>query len=175
MAQSQTSSAFLSLSQHSQGSLAERVEDLSIPDFIDFLERTTRDFKQFLKVIDLINNQSLEPMLDELLETFTLKIGQILQAERTTIFVVDEDRQELYSKIAQGNSSDSLEIRLPIGQGIAGYVAKTGEEVNIPDAYADERFSNTTDKQTGYRTRNILCMPVMSSDRKVVAVAQLLN
>ena len=175
MTQSSTSSVFLSLSQHSQGRLAERVEDLSIPDFIDFLERTTRDFKQFLKVIDLINNQSLEPMLDELLETFTLKIGQILQAERTTIFVVDEDRQELYSKIAQGNGADSLEIRLPIDQGIAGYVAMTGKGVNIPDAYADTRFSDATDRQTGYRTRNILCMPVMSSGGKVVAIAQLLN
>ncbi|MEL6856586.1 MAG: hypothetical protein AAFO83_16000, partial [Cyanobacteria bacterium J06607_13] len=71
MAQSPTSSVFLSLSHHHQGRLAECVEDLSIPDFIEFLERTTRDFKQFLKVIDLINNQSLEPMLDELLETFT--------------------------------------------------------------------------------------------------------
>lgn len=175
MTQSQTSSVFLSLSQHSQGRLAERVEDLSIPDFIDFLERTTRDFKQFLKVIDLINNQSLEPMLDELLETFTLKIGQILQADRTTIFVVDEDRQELWSKIAQGTGGDSLEIRLPLDQGIAGYVATSGEGLNIPDAYADQRFSDATDQQTGYRTRNILCMPVMNSHGKVVAIAQLLN
>ncbi|MEM8502480.1 MAG: adenylate/guanylate cyclase domain-containing protein [Cyanobacteria bacterium P01_D01_bin.1] len=176
MAQSSASSSvFLSLSQHSQGRLAERVEDLSIPDFIAFLERTTKDFKQFLKVIDLINNQSLEPMLDELLETFTLKIGQILQAERTTIFVVDEDRQELWSKIAQGTEADSLEIRLPLSHGIAGYVATTGEGLNIPDAYADSRFSDATDKQTGYRTRNILCMPVVNSDRKVVAIAQLLN
>ena len=103
MAQSTTSSVFLALSQHHHGRLAERVEDLSIPDFIAFLERTTRDFKQFLTVIDLINNRSLEPMLDELLETFTLKIGQILQAERTTIFVVDKDRLELWSKVAQGN------------------------------------------------------------------------
>jgi adenylate cyclase len=155
--------------------LAERVEDLSIPDFIAFLERTTKDFRQFLKVIDLINNQSLEPMLDELLETFTFKIGQILQAERTTIFVVDEDRQELWSKIAQGTGGDSLEIRLPLSHGIAGYVATTGEGLNIPDAYADSRFSDATDKQTGYRTRNILCMPVVNSDRKVVAIAQLLN
>ena len=175
MTQSSTSSVFLSLSQHSQGRLAERVEDLSIPDFINFLERTTKDFKQFLKVIDLINNQSLEPMLDELLETFTLKIGQILQAERTTIFVVDEDRQELCSKIAQGSGADILEIRLPLDQGIAGYVAVTGKGVNIPDAYADTRFSDATDRQTGYRTRNILCMPVMSGEGKVVAVAQLLN
>ncbi|MEL7141786.1 MAG: adenylate/guanylate cyclase domain-containing protein [Cyanobacteria bacterium J06643_4] len=175
MAQAPTSSVFLSLSQHSQGRLAERVEDLSIPDFISFLERTTRDFKQFLKVIDLINNQSLEPMLDELLETFTLKIGQILQAERTTIFVVDKDRQELWSKIAQGTDADTLEIRLPLAQGIAGYVATTGTGLNIPDAYADERFSDTTDRQTGYRTRNILCMPVLDSNNNVVAIAQLLN
>ncbi len=176
MVQSSTSSSvFLSLSQQSQGRLAECVEDLSIPDFVAFLDRTTKDFRQFLKVIDLINNQSLELMLDELLETFTLKIGQILQAERTTIFVVDEDRQELWSKVAQGTGADSLEIRLPLSHGIAGYVATTGEGLNIPDAYADARFSDATDKQTGYRTRNILCMPVMNSDRKVVAIAQLLN
>ena len=175
MAQSTTSSVFLALSQHSHGRLAERVEDLSIPDFIDFLEATTRDFKQFLKVIDLINNQSLEPMLDELLGTFTLKIGQILRADRTTIFVVDEDRQELWSKIAQGSGADSLEIRLPLDKGIAGHVATTGQTLNIPDAYADKRFSDATDRQTGYLTRNILCMPVTNSDNRVVAVAQLLN
>ncbi len=172
-----TSSVFLALFQHSHGRLSERVQDLSIPDFIAFLDRTTRDFKQFLKVIDLINNQSLEPMLDELLETFTLKIGQILQAERTTIFIVDEDRQELWSKVAQGmeQGSSCLEIRLPLDHGIAGYVATTGQTLNIPEAYADPRFSDATDQQTGYRTRNILCMPVVSSSHKVVAIAQLLN
>ena len=196
MAQSTTSSVFLALSQHRHGRLAERVEDLSIPDFISFLERTTHDFEQFLKVIDLINNQSLEPMLDELLETFTLKIGQILQADRTTIFVVDEDRQELWSKVAQGESRpaefsaksseddpsstpastpENLEIRLPIDRGIAGYVATTGQALIIPDAYADSRFSDATDKRTGYRTHNILCMPVLSTEGRVVAVAQLLN
>ena len=200
MAQSTTSSVFLALSQHRYGRLAERVEDLSIPDFISFLERTTGDFKQFLKVIDLINNQSLEPMLDELLETFTLKIGQILQADRTTIFVVDEDRQELWSKVAQGESRpaspsanpsaepsegdqastpastpESLEIRLPLNKGIAGYVATTGQSLIIPDAYADSRFNKATDRRTGYRTHNVLCMPVISSEGRVVAVAQLLN
>ena len=185
MSQPPSSSDLLALSQPTysdgQSQLSARVEDLSIPDFIEFLDRTTCEFKQFLKVIDLINNQSLEPMLDDLLETFTLKIGQILQAERTTIFVVDEDRQELWSKVAQGSEKErggegeSLEIRVPLGKGIAGYVAKTGEGVNIPDVYADARFNDATDRQTGYRTRNMLCMPVMSSGDRVVAVAQLLN
>ena len=160
-----------------QSHLSAKVEDLSIPDFVEFLDRTTGEFKQFLKVIDLINNQSLEPMLDDLLETFTLKIGQILRAERTTIFVVDEARGELWSKVAQGSGdrAQSLEIRVPLEKGIAGYVATTGEGVNIPDVYADARFDDATDRQTGYRTRNMLCMPVMSSGDRVVAVAQLLN
>lgn len=177
MSQPPSSSDLLVLSQQAQRPLSARVEDLSIPDFIDFLDRTTNEFKQFLKVIDLINNQSLEPVLDDLLETFTLKIGQILQADRTTIFVVDQDRQELWSKVAQGGDSkeDSLEIRIPLDKGIAGYVATTGEAVNIPDVYADARFNDATDRQTGYRTRNMLCMPVMSSGDRVVAVAQLLN
>ena len=177
MSQPPSSSDLLVLSQQAQRPLSARVEDLSIPDFIDFLDRTTHEFKQFLKVIDLINNQSLEPVLDDLLETFTLKIGQILQADRTTIFVVDQDRQELWSKVAQGGDSkeDSLEIRIPLDKGIAGYVATTGEAVNIPDVYADARFNDATDRQTGYRTRNMLCMPVMSSGDRVVAVAQLLN
>ena len=181
MAQPATSSVFSALSQHAHDGLAARIADLPVSDFIDFLERTTRDFKQFLKVIDLINNQSLEPMLDELLEIFALKIGQILQAERTTIFIVDEARQELWSKVAQGHSTEanagtgSPEIRLPIDQGIAGHVATTGQALNIPDAYADKRFSKATDERTGYRTRNVLTMPVVSSHNKVVAVAQLLN
>ena len=179
MPQSVTSSVFSALAQSHQGRLAERVEDLSIHEFIRFLEHATQDFKQFLKVIDLINNQSLEPMLDELLETFTLKIGQILQADRTTIFVVDDVRKELWSKVAQGSGdkgeAQSLEIRIPLDKGIAGYVATTGQALNIPDAYADERFSDATDRKTGYRTRNILCMPVVNSDGKVVAIAQLLN
>ena len=180
MSQLSSSRDLLALShRYGQGQLSARVEDLSIPDFIAFLERTTNEFQQCLKVIDLITNQSLEPMLDDLLETFTLKIGQILQAERTTIFVVDEDRQELWSKVAQGSGSDgkseSLEIRVPLDKGIAGYVATTGKGVNIPDVYADSRFDDATDRQTGYRTCNMLCMPVMSSRNRVVAVAQLLN
>ncbi|MEO0455189.1 MAG: GAF domain-containing protein [Cyanobacteria bacterium P01_A01_bin.114] len=176
MAQSTTSSMLATLSQANQtGRLTERVKDLPTSEFVQLLDGITREFKHFLKAIDLINNQSLEPMLEELLEAFTLKIGQILQAERTTIFIVDEDRQELWSKVAQGNGKDALEIRVPIDKGIAGYVASTGQRLNISDAYADPRFDARIDRKTGYRTRNILCMPVKSQGEKVVAVVQLLN
>ncbi|MEO0488203.1 MAG: adenylate/guanylate cyclase domain-containing protein [Cyanobacteria bacterium P01_A01_bin.123] len=176
MATSPSSSMLATLSQvNVRGGLTNRVKDLPAPQFINLLEQITREFEHFLRAIDMINNEALETMLEQILEAFTLKIGQILAAERTTIFMVDEEKQELWSKIAQGDSEKKLEIRVPMNAGIAGYVATSGEYLNIPDAYADTRFDSTTDKKTGYHTRNILCMPVFSTKSNVVAVVQLLN
>ncbi|MEJ2056107.1 MAG: GAF domain-containing sensor histidine kinase [Calditrichaceae bacterium] len=92
---------------------------------------------------------------------------------------VDEERGELWSKIAQ--KAEILEIRLKIGTGIAGNVAKTGEIINIPDAYNDDRFDPSTDKKTGYHTRSILCMPIFEPTTKkrakpaIIGVIQVLN
>ena len=62
-----------------------------------------------------------------------------------------------------------------VGAGIAGWVAQSGEIVNIPDAYADPRFNPDVDKRTGYHTRNILCLPIRNKAGKIVASLQLLN
>ncbi|MGF1460568.1 MAG: GAF domain-containing protein [Leptolyngbyaceae cyanobacterium] len=159
-----------------QGGLTHRVKDLPAPQFIDLLDQITREFEHFLRAIDMINNESLETMLEQILEAFTLKIGQILQADRTTIFMVDWDKAELWSKIAQAEGEDRLEIRVPIGKGIAGHVAATGECLNIPIAKESSLFNDKVDKETGYQTRSILCMPVFNKSREaVVAVVQLLN
>ncbi|RZM81818.1 GAF domain-containing protein [Leptolyngbya iicbica] len=158
------------------GGLTRRVKDLPAPQFIDLLDQITREFEHFLRAIDMINNESLENMLEQILEAFTLKIGQILQADRTTIFMVDWDKEELWSKIAQGDDEARLEIRVPVGKGIAGHVAASGECLNIPDAYASDLFNPKTDKETGYRTHSILCIPVFNKTKEaVVAVVQLLN
>ena len=101
-----------------------------------------------------------------------IRSNQILQADRTTIFIVDEENQELWSKIAQGEGEKAVEIRIPIGKGIAGYVAETRKTLNIPNAYDDPRFNRATDQETGYRTKNILCMPIFSNGAKVVAVVR---
>jgi len=93
--------------------------------------------------------------------------------ERGTLFLVDEKSQEIWSLIAHG--LEKQEIRLPLGKGIAGHVAQTGEIVNIPDAYADPRFNPDVDKRTGYRTRNILCLPIRNKAGKIIAALQLLN
>lgn len=94
-------------------------------------------------------------------------------AERGTLFLVDEQSAEIWSLIAHG--LEKQEIRLPLGKGIAGHVAKTGDIVNIPDAYADSRFNPEVDKRTGYRTRNILCLPIRNKMGKIIAALQLLN
>jgi adenylate cyclase len=73
-------------------SLTRRVRDLPTPQFIHLLDQITAEFEHFLRAIDMINNESLEIMLEQILEAFTLKIGQILQAERTTIFMVDQEK-----------------------------------------------------------------------------------
>ena len=111
--------------------------------------------------------------LSELLGKILDVAKTLTKAERGTLFLVDEKTDEIWSLIAQG--MEKQEIRLPRGRGIAGHVALTGEIVNIPDAYADERFNPEVDKRTGFRTRNILTLPIRNKAGKIVAALQLLN
>ncbi|MCL1471753.1 GAF domain-containing protein [Argonema antarcticum] len=160
---------------HRTDALMQRVKTLSVPEFVCLLDFITAEFQQFLRAIDLINNEALETMLERTLEAITLKIGQILLADRTTIFLVDADKGQLWSKISQSEGEKPIEIRLPMNVGVAGHVATTGECLNIPDAYNHPLFNPELDKQTNYYTRNILCMPVLSSKEQIVAVVQLTN
>ncbi len=122
---------------------------------------------------------SSELKIDRLLPLIMDEVTRLIDAERSTFYVVDHERKEIWSKIAQ--KAEINEIRLPIGKGIAGHVAKTGEIVNIKDAYSDPRFDPSTDKKTGYRTRSVLCMPIFEpvhskrSKPKILAVIQALN
>ncbi len=155
--------------------LLSRVKDLSVNEFVCLLDFITAEFQQFLRAIELINNEALETMLEKVLEAITLKIGQILQAEHTAIFLVDYDKGQLWSKVPQDNTQKFLEIRTPITVGIPGHVASTGQYLNISETYTHPLFSPELEKQMGYKIRNILCMPVISSKNQTVAVVQLAN
>ena len=96
-----------------------------------------------------------------------------LDVERGTLYFVDEEKQEIWSKIA--NDLDAREIRLPIGRGLAGSVAATGEAIILHDAYADARFDQTQDRRSGFRTRSMLCVGIHNRERRIVGVLQLLN
>ncbi|MDG2615679.1 GAF domain-containing protein [Thermoleptolyngbya sichuanensis XZ-Cy5] len=165
-----------------QPDLTRHVESLSDDQFTQLLQQLTKEFQHYLRAIALINNDALETLLEQVLEAITLKVGQVLQAERTTIFLVDVEKAQLWSKVAQGDcfqanseGDRTIEIRLPLNEGIAGYVATTGKSLNISDAYQHPLFNPSIDRQTGYRTRNILCMPIFDTQDQVVAIAQLLN
>ncbi len=112
---------------------------------------------------------TLDDMLYALVEMTISEIG----AERGTLFLNDPTTNELYSRGALGNIK--REIRLLNTSGIAGHVFTSGESVIIPDAYADPRFNKSIDEQTGFMTRNILCVPIMTVKGEIIGVAQALN
>jgi sigma-B regulation protein RsbU (phosphoserine phosphatase) len=115
-------------------------------------------------------NSSIDP--DRLFESILTVARQELHVERGTLYFVDEQTREIWTKIAGELSS---EIRLPIGKGLAGTVAETGEPVILHDAYSDARFDRAHDMKTGYRTRSMLCVPIKNREQRVVGVLQLLN
>jgi len=93
--------------------------------------------------------------------------------DRGTVFIVNRDRRELTSLVAQGVSRSP--IHLSFGSGIAGVVAASGDTLDIPDAYSDKRFNPKIDSEVGYRTQDIYCMPIVSRDGRIVGVLELLN
>jgi putative ABC transport system ATP-binding protein len=158
-----------------KGELARRVTDLSPKQFVEMLDKVTGEAQQFLQVTRMSNTEAFESMLEQVLECFTLKIGQILDADRATLFLVDEQAGILWSKVAQGDGEKALDIRIPLTEGVAGHVARTGEVLNLRDAYESPLFNRDVDKRTGYRTRSMLCAPLLDTDKRPFAVAQLLN
>ncbi len=111
--------------------------------------------------------------LDTLIQKIVGKISEILDADRSTLFLLDKERGELWSKVAQGLRMK--EIRIPSSKGLAGHVVRTGETLNVPDAYADPRFDPENDRRTGYRTRSVLSCPVMDKEGRIVGVTQAIN
>jgi len=116
--------------------------------------------------------------LDELLKLIMQEITILMNADRGTLYLLDKDRGEIWSKIAL--KAEVSEIRQKLGVGISGTVGETGEIINIPDAYKDKRFDPSTDKRTGYRTRSILCIPVWEplsrgDKQEILGVLQVLN
>ena len=111
--------------------------------------------------------------LDEVLQALVEMTTTELNAERGSLFLNDPDTNELYSRVAQGNIQ--REIRILNTSGIAGYVYTAGEALIIADAYADDRFNRSIDEQTGFTTRNILCVPIKTVKGEIIGVAQTLN
>ncbi len=116
---------------------------------------------------------AIETNVDTLLTVIAQEIKKALAADRCTVFLLDEENKELWSKVALG--MELQEIRFSCDKGLAGHVINTGETVNIKDAYSDTRFNKEIDLQTGYKTKTILCMPIRNLSHDIIGVFQVLN
>lgn len=126
--------------------------------------------RQLLESAKVLNSSlDLETLLGLILRT----AEQTVDADRGTVYLIDEAKQELWSLVQEG--AKMVKIRLPLGKGIAGHVGLTGDTVNLADAYEDPRFHPDVDKVTGYKTKSMLCMPLKNKEGKAIGVFQLLN
>src|SRR5881392_2353396 len=142
-------------------------------------EATATDRKRQMEEISIFHDvakaltSSLN--LDSILQTIMEKMAVFFRPDTWSLLMVDEQKDELYFAIAVGDAADALKsIRLKVGEGIAGWVAKHGESLLVPDVYNDPRFAKRIDEMTKWQTRSIICVPLKSRHR-VLGVIQLIN
>ena len=112
---------------------------------------------------------------DSILQTIMEKMAEYFQPDTWSLLLVDQDQEEMYFAIAVGTAAEVLKnVRLKVGEGVAGYVAQHGERVIVPDVYSDPRFAKRIDEMTRWETRSIVCFPLRAKER-VLGVLQLLN
>ncbi len=125
-------------------------------------------------LLQLQRDLALEVDLDRVLEKIARAACEILDADRATIYVIDESSRELWSRVLTGDRM--REIRLPLdGRGLAAEVARSGQVISIADAYEDPRFNPEVDARSGYRTRTLLIVPIESREGKRIGVLQAVN
>ncbi len=113
--------------------------------------------------------------LDSILQTIMEKMAEFFRPDTWSLLMVDDERDELYFAIAVGSAAEALKnVRLKVGEGIAGWVAKNGERLVVPDVMNDPRFAKRIDEMTKWETRSIICVPLRSKHR-VLGVIQLVN
>src|SRR5215510_1282798 len=110
--------------------------------------------------------------LGSLLDLIAHEATELLDCDRASIFLLDKERNELWSKVALG--SDEI-IRFDAGKGIAGTAVGTGETINVRDAYSDPRFYGGIDNQTGYRTKTLLVVVVRNQQSETIGAFEVLN
>ena len=166
---------------------------LYAPTSIDYINQTAEDLlkksesmkgivplsesveieKSFNALLNIARTLSAETGINNLLRTVAEEVKKVLNADRCTVFLQDKITHELWSVVALGLNSQ--EIRFNDDKGLAGYVLKSGQIINIKDAYGDPRFNKNIDIETGYKTQNVLCMPIWNMKHEILGVFQVLN
>ena len=135
--------------------------------------RPGSEIERLRAVVDVGRALAGQLDLDPLLSLIVERTADAMGADRVSLFLIDWESRELWSKVAQGVRYE--EIRFPMDRGLAGHVATTGETLNVPDAYMDGRFNPAVDRETGYRTHSVLVVPMTSHGGERIGVLQALN
>jgi len=175
--------AVIANTQHMMHTLAECNDRQHLEQLVDSmdeaelrrkLQELTQQSQRFLEATALASDEAYQSMLEQSLRIFTRRVGELLHAERASLFLVDHGRQQLVLRVAE-DAPEGEHLRIPLGSGIAGAAATEGRPVRVRDAYADPRFNRAVDLETGFTTRSVLCLPLHDRGGKVFAVTQLLN
>jgi len=140
---------------------------------LELYRRLLADHEKMAIVFDVSAAVARTLNLDTLFVEIVERISKALNAERSTLFLVDSAKGELWSKVAQ--QSELTEIRIPLSEGLAGHVARTGEVLNIKHAYDDDRFLPLVDLQTGFKTETVLCAPIINRKGNIIGVTETMN
>lgn len=138
-----------------------------------FLHEEKRTNLKLSRILEVGKIMSTQQNFQDLLATIIKETSEILEADRTSLFIYDERTNELWLKVTE--KKEINEIRFSIDKGIAGHVAKTRKVLNIKDAYAHELFNPEFDSLTGFKTKNLLCAPMENLQKKLIGVIQVLN
>lgn len=166
-----------------KGELVRHVSEMTTDQFAGCLEQVTGEVQDFLDVIELSESNTFHSMLEQVAESFTSKLGQVVGAERATLYLVDEDQRELWARTAGLEGQPPVEARVPIERRrsacgcahCAAHVAATGESILIADPHRDPLFDPAFDRERGVSTENLLCVPVEDAQGRVFAVVELAN
>ncbi|MBD1823354.1 GAF domain-containing protein [Cyanobacteria bacterium FACHB-DQ100] len=161
-----------------KGRFSSFLAPLTQEKFKEVVHEVEHKLKIVNQTLSMLDMQGFDTILEEMLNSITAKTGELLNADRTTIYLLDEEKHELYTTVTEGSGGRSIEIRFPADQGIAGEVATFKRPVNIPYDFFDDPRSTQSKIQfskTGYRTYTMLTMPLLNDEGGLVAVVQLIN
>ena len=171
---------------HRKGELERHLRELPNKEFLGVLKEVTSEFESLLKTMDVLNAEATRALVEQVTEVTAVRMRELLRGQRATVYLVDRQRNLLHAKIAHHTGPGPLEIRMPIGIGIAGKVAESGKTVNLVDAHTHPDFNPDFDLANPRRaaegltdevfvTKSMLCMPIFDRKQTVIGVAQVLN
>ncbi len=156
-----------------RGDVRKFLRDVPETEKTELLRRLVKTARRQTRFVDIANRVSDSLSLDILIPRLMEVVTETLGADRSSLFLLDADSGELFSRLMQGNVIG--EVRFPATHGVAGAVLASGKGVIIHDAYADPLFNRDMDQRTGYRTRNLLCVPIRNRKHEVIGITQALN